>query len=674
MKKRSLPLRLLLGCSLLALLGMLYWSSVLQEKKILTLQREMSQLREQMQVRPLSKEKSEAPAFGSRSQIDSSFPNLLHEDPFYTATLPRLLGTQFIAKGTRKQMLLGHPDHLHPFNSFHDIATLNRLCTPSLATLQFGKYETLSPNLALKIEERPTPDGLSSEYLVHLRDNLFWQPLNPAHFPSSLELAPHFLKSHPVTAHDFKFYYDAVMNPSVCEMKATVLRAFFSDIEEFRILDPLTFAVRWKVGGKDQRIKYSALGWTAALQPLPCFVYKYFPDGEKIVEEDEAESTYRTHSVWAQNFSHHFAKNSIVSCGPWIFGGMNEEGIKLVRNPDFHDPLRALSQELHYTFKESLDAMWQEFKAAKCDLCILAPSQLAELTSFLSSDVYRQQESKGQGIHELDFVEPAFSYIGWNLTTPFFQSKKVRQALTLAIDRERIIAQNLNGMALPITGPFFLFSPANDSSIQPWPFDPYLAARLLEEEGWIDLNGDGIRDKMIGGKRVPFRFTLNYYSKNVISKMVCDSIATALREVGIDCHLSGLDITDLSQAMDDKSFDALFMAWTLGSPPEDPRQLWHSKGAKEKGSSNAIGFANPQIDALIEELTYEYDKEKRLSLYHAFHRIIHEEAPYTFLYSPKRRLLYRDYVKNLFIPKERQDLVPGANIPEPDLDAIYLAL
>ena len=58
-----------------------------------------------------------------------------------------------------------------------------------------------------------------------------------------------------------------------------------------------------------------------ALRPLAGFVYKYFADGKKILEEDQDPNAYRTSSVWAQNFSQHWAKNIIPSCGPWISMG-----------------------------------------------------------------------------------------------------------------------------------------------------------------------------------------------------------------------------------------------------------------------------------------------------------------------------------------------------------------
>ncbi len=256
---------------------------------------------------------------------------------------------------------------------------------------------------------------------------------------------------------------------------------------------------------------------------------------------------------------------------------------------------------------------------------------------------------------------------------PFFSHENVRKALTLAIDRSRIIEQNLNLMAVATSGPFFLSSSAYDTSVSPYPYNPEEARHLLEEEGWVDLDGDGIRDKMINGQRIPFRFTLHYFVKSLSTKVIAEYVATALKKVGIHCELSGLDIADLSRQFEDKTFDAIFMGWKLGSPPEDPRQLWHSAGSTEKGSSNAIGFANARIDTLIELLNYEYDKSKRISLYHQFHQIIHKEAPYTFLYTPKARLLYREYVHNVFIPRDRQDLIPGADIGEPNTHSIWLA-
>ncbi len=659
------------GLATLTLLALGYWSMILQEEDLKTVRSEIDGLKREMQ-RVRFKQVADASS-SKHARVLSDYPNLLEEDPFYSQTLPTLLRSNFVPKGMRREALLGRPENLHPFSGFAETRKLIDMCNVTVAQNLFGIYETLSPNMAIKMEARPLADDPEvEEFWIHLRDDVYWQPLNPRHFPDDLTLAPHFLQKHQVTAHDFKFFFDAIMNPYIAETKAAALRNYIQEIEEFRVVDDLTFVVRWKrdfpSDESSPKVKYSAKGLTGSLQPLPCFVYQYFSDGKKIVEEDGEAETYRNNSVWAQNFSHHFAKNIIVGCGPWLFEGMTDEGISFRRNPDYYYPYAVLVEGINYTFKESFDAIWQDFKAEKIDMCRLAPNQLPEFEDFLNSDKYQKQPP----IKEVDFVDSAYYYIGWNQAKPYFNTKNIRQAMTLAIDRNRIIQQNLNEMGVAITGPFFCYSPSYDPSIASWPFNPQEAKTLLDEEGWIDMDGDGIRDKMVDGKRIPFRFSLIYFAKNLSSKVICEYIATTLREIGIDCQLRGLDLTDLSHIFEDKSFDAIFMGWSLGTPPDDPRQLWHSSGAKEKGSSNAVGFVNPEADVIIDSLQYEYDAENRSSLYHQFHKIIHEEAPYTFLYSPKTRLLYRDYVKNLFIPRDREDLVPEADISQPDDRVVWL--
>lgn len=664
----------LFAIGFIALLAMLYWSSCLQEEDLKALRHEVKLLRAEMS-RTMQLARSghrEMPAYTE----NNDYPNLFEEDPYFTQTLPSLVGSAFSPQGILRQATIGRPENLHPFNGFRDVSNLYQLCTVKVGGLKFGQYETLTSDMALRLEARPRADQPDlNEYWVHLRRDVYWQPLDPTHFPSSLELNPRFFEKHPVTAHDFKFFYDAVMNPYVSEAKAASLRTYYRDIEDFIVVDDHTFIVRWKpyvTSNGEKKVKYTSLSLTSSLQPLPCFVYQYFADGMKIIEDEESPDTYRTHSIWAQNFSHHWAKNVIVSCGPYLFDGMNDEAIRLRRNPEHYLSHAVLIEGIQYRFKESTDAIWQDFKAGNIDLCTLAPNQLLEFNAFMASEEYARQKQAGKGIEAIDYVDLSYYYLGWNAAKPYFSNPSVRKAMTLAIDRSRIIEQNLNNMAISITGPFFRYSPSYDETVDHFPFNPDEAKHLLEQAGWVDSDGDGIREKEIDGRRVPFRFKLCYYVKSLSSKVIADYITTALRPIGVDCQLIGLDLSDLSRQFDEKNFDAIFMGWKLGAPPEDPRQLWHSSGASEKGSSNAIGFANPEIDRLIDLLNYEYDKKERTQLYHIFHRIIHSEAPCTFLYTPKMRLLHRSYVKNVFIPRQRQDLIPGADIPEPNIEVIWL--
>ncbi len=694
-------LRYVLALGLFAFMAMLYWSSVLIEEDIqevrssLTeLHNDITQLRADTEkirddvlstlVQQQSHQVNNGQALQTQpkdiaAQTEDAYPNLLTSDPFYQVTLPKMLGPNFKPTGIRRAATVGVPNNLHPFSNWSNVATWVGQCSVAVSTMHFGIYETMAPDMALKLEERKDSQG-RSELWVHLRDNVFWQPLDPALLPPDIKLAPHFQKKHQVIADDFKFYFDAVMNPWVQQPGAVSLRNYLGDIEEFRVIDKLTFVVRWKTdkvtsaGGKvENKIKYIAKSWTGNLTPLASFVYQYFADGTKIVTDDKDPETYRKNSAWAQNFNDHWARNIIVSCGPWIFTGMTEREISFRRNPEYYLPYAALSEGMEVQFKETPEAVWQEFKAGKLDSYDLRPDELLEYQQFLESPTYKQQAAQqGMAVKRLDFVDRSFSYIGWNEAKVQFQSAKVRRALTMAIDRNRIIKQYLNGQGVEINGPFYRYSKDYDASITPWPYDPEEARRLLSEEGWNDTKGTGVIDKTVDGKSVPFRFTLTYYVKSPTAKAISEYIAQAVKEVGIVCDLHGVDVADLSAAFDDKSFDAIFLAWEQGSPPEEPKQLWYSSGAHEKGSSNSIGFANREVDKIIDTLQYEYGPEKRIDLYHRFDAIMHQEAPYTFMYTPKAIFIYRDYVQNVFLPTDRKDLVPGADVAQPQANVFWL--
>lgn len=671
-------IRFISGLALLAVLAMLYWSSVLVEENLKVVQGELEQIKSNIET---IKEEEGHKTSGSVQILEKEnlqADNLLTLDSFYKNTLPKLLGPHFKPHGIRKEASIGKPDNLHPFSSWSEVSSWNILCTVALATQKFGVYETYAPEAALSMELRETPEGLP-EYWLTLRKDLFWHPLNPNHLPPDVQLASEFLHPHQVTAQDFKFYFDAIMNPHVESSQAVAMRLYYNDVEEMRVIDDFTLAIRWKTveipdqdGKVVRRMKYLSKSLTGALRPLPRFVYQRFADGSKIIEEDSDPSTYRINPVWAQNYNRHWAQNIIVSCGPWLFDGMTDREIKFKRNPDYFEPEAVLVDAFEVKFRNSPDQIWEDFKTRSLDLFDVPPNLLQEYELFLRSAPYQDQKLEGLEIHRLDYVSRSYNYVGWNEARSMFSTRKVRQALTLAIDRERIIHQNLNGMGIQTTGTFFPYSPSYDPSIKPYPFDPDRARQLLQEEGWYDSDGDGIIDKEVDGKKTPFTFALTYFVKNPTTKSICEYIATALKEVGIKCNLHGVDMADLSTLFEDKDFDALYLGWALGTPPEDPKEIWDSIGAKQKGSSNAIGFANAEIDQIIKQLEYEFDPQKRIALYHRFDAILYEEAPYTFLYAPKVALIYRNYLQNVFIPADHQDLIPGANVGEPQSNIFWI--
>lgn len=672
-------------------LFLLYWSTNLLEQDIKQVQVKMRALDEDMQeiLRLMRHQRIEPSSVANEAQKqvelqdigDPLFVNLLQDDEYKKRVLPDLLGSNFTPKGTLRVAHIGKPDNLSPFNGFEHVVRCYELCVPGLVEAHVGKDECFAPGLALKIEEHDTNDGSGDkEYHVYLRPHVYWAPIDAALFPADFQLADVFQSPHLVTAHDFKFYYDAVMNPYLSDMRAVSLRAYFEDIVSFRVEGDHKFIVRWKAhsrphttGNSEKKVLYSAFFNTLALQPLPCFVYQYFANGEKIIADDHAPDTYRNNSIWAQNFSSHWANNYIVSCGAFHFAGMDDEKIIFIRNSNFYDPYAALVEKRYIYLKDSADSIFQDFKSGKLDMISLQPAHVENLERFMQSAAYQEQKRKGEAICNIEGLFPRYSYIGWNCNSLLFSNVQVRRAMNMLVDRTRMIEQCCGGYGIEVTGPFALCSSAYNAEVPGWYYSKDEAIFLLEEEGWIDRDGDGIREKEIDGVMVPFRFRLSYYVKSDTSRMIAEYLAMVCKEVGIECQLAGVDMADYSRAFDEKNFDAFLGGWCLGSPPEDPRALWHSEGAQEKGSANLVGFQNTEADQIIEQLHFEYNKEARIQLYHRFHEIIHQEAPYAFLWTQTAPIVYRSYVKNIFVPAEQTHLIPDATSRAVYSQALWLA-
>ncbi|MGH9392447.1 MAG: ABC transporter substrate-binding protein, partial [Vicinamibacteria bacterium] len=98
---------------------------------------------------------------------------------------------------------------------------------------------------------------------------------------------------------------------------------------------------------------------------------------------------------------------------------------------------------------------------------------------------------------------------------------------------------------------------------------------------------------------------------------------------GIEMKINQYEWAVFVKNLDDRNFDAATLGWRLGVE-SDPYQIWHSSQVEE--GSNFVGFKSREADELIEKAREEFDRGKRQALYHRFHRILHEEQPYTFLF------------------------------------------
>jgi len=199
----------------------------------------------------------------------------------------------------------------------------------------------------------------------------------------------------------------------------------------------------------------------------------------------------------------------------------------------------------------------------------------------------------------------------------------------MLVDRELILKKILFGLGTVVYGPFYVNSPDYDASIAPLPYDPKAALILLKAAGWDYAKGGDVLQK--DGK--PFEFEFMIPAGRKTSEQIGIMLQENLKDIGIRMSIRKLEWAVFIQNIEEHTFDACTLGWSMGWE-SDPYQIWHSSQAVEKGS-NFVGFRNEEADRLIEEARKEFDPAARRKLYHRFHRIVHEEQPYTFLFTVK---------------------------------------
>jgi peptide/nickel transport system substrate-binding protein len=260
-------------------------------------------------------------------------------------------------------------------------------------------------------------------------------------------------------------------------------------------------------------------------------------------------------------------------------------------------------------------------------------------------------------IRAVQAPELGYVFIGWNQARPQLRDARVRRALTHALDRARIVSSIFAGLGTPISGPFPRQQPCYDASIAPLPYDLDAARRLLDEAGWRDTDGDGVRDAVVDGARVPLEFALLTYASSAEWDAVSSLYQSALASIGVRMRPEPAEWSVMLQRLDARTFDAHVGVWVV-SWDVDPFPIWHSSEADKPKSLNRIAFKDAEADRLIEAIRVELDDARRVELCHRFHARLHAEQPYTFIYQRDRAFAYRAPLN----PPELQPIWPHRDL------------
>ena len=155
-----------------------------------------------------------------------------------------------------------------------------------------------------------------------------------------------------------------------------------------------------------------------------------------------------------------------------------------------------------------------------------------------------------------------------------------------------------------------------------------------------------------------------YPAGNTSAEQMIKLIKDSGAKISIDVEADPIEWSIFLERLNNRDFEAAISAWG-GTVESDPYQLFHSSQIEGKGS-NYVGFNNAEADSIIEEARRTLDPDRRYALYHRFHRILHEEQPYTFLYSRPTYTLLDKRFENVkvhklginhlewYVPKDKQ--------------------
>ena len=406
-----------------------------------------------------------------------------------------------------------------------------------------------------------------------------------------------FHDGHIFDAYDVKFTYEAIMDPRNLSPRISD----YEPVKRVEVIDPLTVKVIYK------RLYSPAIGtWSMGILPEHLLNRKALKEEAIRRGMDPDKFTIRD-----SEFNRH-----PVGCGPYRFKEWkSDQYIVLERFEDYWEGPPNYKMFIYRIIPDLL-TQEMEFYAGTIDSYAVQPHQVKRLS----------KDPKYQSFSGLSF---GYTYIGYNMRREPFNDRRVRLALGMAIDVNKIIKYVLYGQGERITGPFPKQTDYYNHKIRPIPYDPEGALRLLKEAGW-KRNAQGWLEK--NGKRL--QFTLITNSGNDIRKAILAIAQDSWRRIGIDVRTDLLEWSVFIQERVDKAdFDALILGWSMGIEP-DLYQIWHSSQTNPY-QLNFVGFKNKEADDLIIKIRQEYNHKKQVEYCHRLHEIIAREQPYTFLYVTK---------------------------------------
>jgi peptide/nickel transport system substrate-binding protein len=231
------------------------------------------------------------------------------------------------------------------------------------------------------------------------------------------------------------------------------------------------------------------------------------------------------------------------------------------------------------------------------------------------------------------FLFRNYVMVAWNGRRPQLADARVRRALTMGTNRQEIVEAILQGYGSVAHTSVPPFHWAFDPDIDGLQHDPEGAAALLEQAGWVDRDGDGVRENAVGDR---LSISVKYNQGNQIRQDIAEIMQAQLAGIGVEIQPQVVEWGTLLQQIntpDLRDFDGVVMGWVTEFRLDDT-DLFHSGRIDEPYAW--AGTENPELDRLLDRLAVETDRDVAAPLWEEYQEALIEEQPYTFFYFSER--------------------------------------
>lgn len=438
---------------------------------------------------------------------------------------------------------------------------------------------------------------------LYIRDNIFWSD------------------GKPITSDDFIFSFDVYSDP-------VVNSRLYGLFEDFYISEDLHIDVNRsfrKNSDKSLTIYFKNINTFTLLDINHSILPKHAYIGLKKEEFETAEINFNP-----------------VTSGPYKLSKWDRD------------------QKIHLTADTSCFVYNSEnvqtiiFKIIPDDFSMVTQLEKGEIDIIEDLDPERVKDIEKNENININYIKGRnYDYVGWNHIDPvafskkkskpnkLFGSPKIRKALSLAINRNEIFNSIIGKHGEIYDSPISpVFKKYYNDRLNKVEYDPAIAKKIFEEEGWRDNNGNGIIDK----NGIEFSFNIYANTGNPVREYSATVIKNNLKEIGVDAEVLFVEKNELVDGLISRKYDAWISGWSI-EIPLNLESYWTSD--PQKSMLNFVNFSNEELEKIFSKLKTAVNTDEKVALYKNLSEIFIKEEPVTFLFWTNNIIVCNKRIKNL---------------------------